>query len=274
MTLFHRILRLFGLFALGGSGVLAALAPWLAPFSPDDTIRAMLAPGTLDDHGRVVWLGTDHLGRDGLSRFIYGLRSSLAWIFLTLAFTYGFALPLAWIAGAPSSLMAAPARGLVAFGRALPPLVVYLVLIAGIGFWPHLLFVAFALASLPNLADGCAVYREGRAEAGSSGFRRGELAAFLAVDALRRAAFFGAIIEAIAFAGLLGGYSWMDRNLGELVNEYRFLLLVMPTVALTPILLIGLVLLGLNALATSIEPLVPRALWGHDPARPSFRPGR
>lgn len=60
--------------ALAGAVLGAALfAPFVAPYDPvtvDLTIR-LLPPGP--DH----WLGTDHLGRDVLSRLIWGARASL-----------------------------------------------------------------------------------------------------------------------------------------------------------------------------------------------------
>ena len=50
-----------------------AAAPWLAPFPPDDqNLAARLAPPSATH-----WLGTDHLGRDTLSRLLDGGRFSL-----------------------------------------------------------------------------------------------------------------------------------------------------------------------------------------------------
>lgn len=62
--------------------VLAAIAvasPWIAPMRPD-TVQLALRnspPGTVASTGARHWLGTDFLGRDVLSRMIYGLRVSL-----------------------------------------------------------------------------------------------------------------------------------------------------------------------------------------------------
>jgi peptide/nickel transport system permease protein len=55
--------------------VLAALcAPWIAPFDPyKESIVGRLKPFGWRDH----WLGTDELGRDMLSRILYGGRVSL-----------------------------------------------------------------------------------------------------------------------------------------------------------------------------------------------------
>ncbi len=59
--------------------VMAATAPWLAPHDPvRQTLRARLAAPTLQAaDGKAHPLGTDHLGRDVLSRTIYGARVSL-----------------------------------------------------------------------------------------------------------------------------------------------------------------------------------------------------
>ena len=60
-------------------GVVAAAAPWLAPQDPiRQSLRGRLSPPTLEGtDGRSHLFGTDHLGRDVLSRVIYGSRVSL-----------------------------------------------------------------------------------------------------------------------------------------------------------------------------------------------------
>jgi peptide/nickel transport system permease protein len=72
-------------FALGGLSfvlvltAVAVAAPWLAPRDPlRQSLRSRLKPPTLaGPDGRAYLLGTDHLGRDVLSRMIYGARVSL-----------------------------------------------------------------------------------------------------------------------------------------------------------------------------------------------------
>ena len=59
----------------------SVLAPWIAPYSyqEQDMLNLLSFPG--ENH----WLGTDRLGRDLLSRMIYGARVSLfVGIFSTL----------------------------------------------------------------------------------------------------------------------------------------------------------------------------------------------
>ncbi len=57
----------------------AVLAPWLAPADPDhvDLATRLQPPGWRGADGRIYLLGTDHLGRDMLSRVIWGSRVSL-----------------------------------------------------------------------------------------------------------------------------------------------------------------------------------------------------
>ena len=62
-----------GLAVLLVLGVIAVCAPWLAPYDPLEVNlpQALLSPSSTH------WLGTDQLGRDVLSRLMYGTRISL-----------------------------------------------------------------------------------------------------------------------------------------------------------------------------------------------------
>ncbi|MBI3455435.1 MAG: ABC transporter permease [Candidatus Rokubacteria bacterium] len=75
-----------GLF-VGVLVVIAAAAQYLAPHDPErGSLRARLAPPTLQAvDGKAHPLGTDHLGRDVLSRVIYGTRVSLTVGFAAVA---------------------------------------------------------------------------------------------------------------------------------------------------------------------------------------------
>ena len=79
----HRILGHHGLM-IGGSlmaalVLLAIFAPLVAPYDPfDQNLPQRLLPPTWSAGGSPDhWLGTDHLGRDYLSRLLYGARVSL-----------------------------------------------------------------------------------------------------------------------------------------------------------------------------------------------------
>jgi peptide/nickel transport system permease protein len=75
---------------------LAALfAPLVAPADPDRTVFAE----ALQPPSAAHWLGTDDLGRDQLSRVIYGLRASLQVGLLAVALAMAVAVPLGLLAG-------------------------------------------------------------------------------------------------------------------------------------------------------------------------------
>ncbi len=75
--------------------VLAVLAPLLAPWDPNrpDTKRILAPPS------RSHWLGTDQLGRDVLSRVLYGSRISLAVGFVSVGIATLIGLVLGSAAG-------------------------------------------------------------------------------------------------------------------------------------------------------------------------------
>lgn len=53
--------------------ILAVFAPWLTPYAPDEIAVGNRLAGPSAEH----WLGTDHLGRDILTRLLYGSRIAL-----------------------------------------------------------------------------------------------------------------------------------------------------------------------------------------------------
>lgn len=64
---------ILGLFVL-----LAIFAPFVAPYDPDaQNLLGRLRPPGDEVRGNIFWLGSDELGRDLLSRLIYGARISL-----------------------------------------------------------------------------------------------------------------------------------------------------------------------------------------------------
>lgn len=82
-ALARRLLRrrtaLFGLVVLATVVLSAVLAPVLAPFDPleQEIAQRLKPPGGTDERGRIHLLGTDHLGRDILSRVLFGSRIAL-----------------------------------------------------------------------------------------------------------------------------------------------------------------------------------------------------
>ena len=72
-ALIHNPLALVGLVIMLGLLIIAALAPWIAPYSPLDGSLA----NRLQAPSAAHWMGTDELGRDIFSRVIHGARITL-----------------------------------------------------------------------------------------------------------------------------------------------------------------------------------------------------
>lgn len=129
--------------------VLAALfAPWIAPHPPDaiNYLAAQAAPGP--GH----WLGTDDLGRDILSRLIYGGRDSLL---IAVA-----SVVMGATAGTIVGLVAGYFRGstewvlmrAVDVLLSIPGIVIALVVIAMLGEGLNDLIIAIAVGEIPVFA--------------------------------------------------------------------------------------------------------------------------
>jgi peptide/nickel transport system permease protein len=78
-NILHHPGLMLGLVILASLVILAAFAPWISPYNPYDQHlpQRLLPPFWVDGGTYLHLLGTDHLGRDYLSRLIYGARVSL-----------------------------------------------------------------------------------------------------------------------------------------------------------------------------------------------------
>lgn len=105
--------------AAGKTGIVVILfwsamvlvGPWIAPYHEAEFLDEALfiVPGTDDPYpatdfqppGAVAWLGTDYLGRDTLSRLLYGARTTIgiSLIATLLAYLIGITLGIAAAAG-------------------------------------------------------------------------------------------------------------------------------------------------------------------------------
>jgi len=85
---------MFGMFVIGFFVFVAIFAPLLAPYDPRDQDLGLLADGCCPGPSRDHLLGVDDLGRDELSRLIYGARYSLliGIVAVTVGLTLGMLL--------------------------------------------------------------------------------------------------------------------------------------------------------------------------------------
>jgi len=128
--------------------IAAIFAPWLAPYNPDkiDMNNALLQPG------KAHLLGTDALGRDTLSRVIYGTRVSMliGLIVVIISSIVGMALGL--IAGYFGGWVHAIVMRLIDTLMAFPMLILALLIAALLGGGLNNIIMALAFAMVPIYA--------------------------------------------------------------------------------------------------------------------------
>src|SRR6202042_402290 len=119
--------------------VIALFAPWIAPKNPldQDLMLASLPPAGLAGAEPGYYFGTHDLGRDVLSRLIYGARIALivAFVAASLGALAGTTLGLlaGWYRGWVDGLISRLVDILVAFPAVLPSILLVAVLGAGVG---------------------------------------------------------------------------------------------------------------------------------------------
>ncbi len=130
------------------AGLGAGLAPFLAPAGPlaADTTRGLLPPGPGGP------LGTDLLGREVLTRLLWGGRWTLGMGLLALAVAVGLGLPAGMVAGTFGGWSEAVLMRLVDALLAFPSLLLAMAVVALLGPGVGSVAVAVGLAAAPAYA--------------------------------------------------------------------------------------------------------------------------
>ena len=139
-----RAFRSFGLLReswLGMIGVgiivfwvlIALLAPLIAPFPPNATLQPFAMPGAEYAEGGTFWLGADHIGRDILSRIMWGSRAVLIFAPLATLSAYVVGILLGLAAGYLSSTADDVLSAISDYILSFPVLVLYILVIITIG---------------------------------------------------------------------------------------------------------------------------------------------
>ena len=127
--LLARRTAVFGLLGVVLMGLAALLAPWIAPFDPLATSFAAVRRAPDGVH----WFGTDEVGRDLLSRVIWGGRASLAAGVISVTIAVGVGVPLGMLAGYVGGVVDAVASRITDAMLAIPFLILAIALAAFLG---------------------------------------------------------------------------------------------------------------------------------------------
>lgn len=128
--------------------VVAVFAPAIAPRDPlkVDPINALMPPS------REHWMGTDTLGRDQLSRVIYGARISLRLGIVSVGIAMGLGVLLGVLAGYLGGRVDAIVMRVVDILLAFPSLVLALIAVFALGPGLTNAMIAVGISSIPAYA--------------------------------------------------------------------------------------------------------------------------
>ena len=128
--------------------LLGIFSPWIVPKDP--LTQDLLSAG--QSFSAEHWLGTDHLGRDTLSRLIASARTSLVGLMLILSLALALGIGLGTLAGYKRGWVEEGIMRVVDVGLAMPSLIIALAMIGifGTGYW-NMIF-ALVLAWWPGFA--------------------------------------------------------------------------------------------------------------------------
>jgi peptide/nickel transport system permease protein len=123
----------------------ALLAPWIAPFDPAKASYMLVRRAPSAAH----WLGTDEVGRDVLSRIVWGARSSMLAGAVPVVVALLLSVPLGVLSGYAGGWIDMVVMRITDALLAVPYLIVAIALAAFLGpdLWNAML--AIAIASLP-----------------------------------------------------------------------------------------------------------------------------
>ena len=254
--------------ALIGGGIvlvfalMAVFAPWVAPYDPNASDWSAIRLGPTLAHP----FGTDDLGRDVLSRIIFGARASLAAGFLSVAIALVFGVPFGLIAGYFGGVVDIVISRLTDALLACPFLVLAIALAAFLGPSLQNAMIAIGISAMPifvRLARGQTLivreedYVSAVVSLGAS-HRKVIISHILpnimpplVVQATLTTAIAVLAEASLAFLGL--GQAPPDPSWGSMLDAARQFLVDAPWMAIWPGLAIVVVVIGFNLLGDALN---------------------
>jgi len=240
--------------------VLAPILPLPSPTAQDALAMADPTPSAMH------WLGTDVLGRDLLSRLVFGARTVLLVAPLSVAVAMVFGILLGMLAGYYGGWIEALVSRFSDLVLAFPVLIIYVILIANVGASVFNIILATTIASAPGIGRivRALVLDLKQQEYVAAARLRAESTLYimvceilpncrgpLLVDACLRVGYTIITIGILGFLGL--GLPPPNPDWGGMVRESTTVINVWPLMPLAPSIAIVSLVLGFNLLADGMR---------------------
>jgi len=239
----------------------ALAAPIISPYSPTG-----IQGDKLESPSQEHWLGTDHIGRDVLSRLFWGTRVVVLLAPVSVLFGLMIGAPLGlisgYVGGAVDMLIMRVTDILMSF----PTLLIYILIITSVGPSPLIVVISVAIGNVPTVTRivRSLALDERTKDYVNAARLRGERRPYillreilpnvsgpLIVDTTIR---IGYAIMAIGSLGFLGlGIPPPTPDWGGMINEGRPWIFMMPWVVLAPASALSSVVIALNLVADGIR---------------------
>lgn len=246
--------------------VLAVMAPLLPLYDPNTPLEPFKKPLAEAKDGATYWLGTDHKGRDMMSRVIFGAQRVLVWATMATGIAYVVGILMGLVAGYVGGwwdeLISFVSNVLLSF----PVIVLYIVIIAYLGATGFNIVLAVTFASAPGIMRivRSLVLDLKNREYVFAAQSRGENAFFimlveilpnargpLIVDACLRLGYTTITIAMLGYIGL--GLPPPDPDWGKMIAETQPLGSFAGHMAVVPAVAISSLVLGFNLLADGLR---------------------
>jgi peptide/nickel transport system permease protein len=239
---------------------IALLGPAFSPYSPTEFVAPPYEPPS-----NVAWLGTDYLGRDVLSRFLWGGRSVLGLSILATLFGLGLGILVGLISAYTRNWIDDVLMRAMDVLLAFPQIVFVLLLVSSVGPQLWLIVLTVGLSHAPRVARvtrGAAlevVERDFVKSAEVLGETRwnilvGELlpniSSPLLVEFGLRLTYSIGLVAAVSFLGF--GLQPPAADWGLMINENRIGLAIQPWPVVLPVVAVGLLTIGTNLITDGI----------------------
>ena len=239
----------------------AIFAPLISPYSPTELVGKRLEL-PYSQH----WLGTDNLGRDVMSRVIWGTRVVLLLapvsVFLGILIGAPLGLMSGYLGGRIDTLIMRVTDIMLSF----PTLLIYILIIATYGSSAIIVVISVAIGVVPSITRivRSLVMDERTRDYVSAARLRGEKLSYILyreilpnasgpiiVDTCIRIGYAVMAVGALGFLGL--GIPPPTPDWGGMINEGRDWIFLQPWIVLAPAIALSSLVIGLNMIADGIR---------------------